>query len=373
MECRCSRNALVKLIQSSLDIISDKNFLNIFSHVALQLIKDRLTVHASDSIIHTHSNISVEGLSDGNVAVHADRLSSVLRTIQDDTVQLRVENKTLIITPAYTKDQHTRFELRTLETDEITHVAKVHEAFTLSISLQNLQALIVKSIISVSNDESRFFLTGVYLTQEDGYLHMVATDGKRLSIVKDPKTSLSASYKGKIIPPKILRFIQKNAGKDGSVSLNIGEKLLSISVDNGLQLTSPHIEGEFPDYKRVIPSSQQYRLDIDRQACVDAIKRASLFVDVANKVYFHIQKKQVYIYAEDDNYGKAEEFIATDYDGEAMLFAFNYKFLLEPLLVEESDTITLHFSDPQKVVTITAKTKQTIDSFHVIMPMRVTM
>ncbi len=361
----------MKLIQESIDIINDKNFLNIFSHIVMRVTENELVVQASDSIIHVQHTIAVEGIQNGAIAVHADRLFAVLRSIPDTTVHVMVQDSTCIVCPSDTDSYNARFELRTIDAGEYITMPALDDAIQVSLPVRTFCDIITKSIISISNDESRFFLTGVYLTQKEGFLHMIATDGKRLSVVHDPLTEMPDTFEGKIIAPKILRFVKRHMEQEGKVVLHIGQQLLSIETDDGLKIIAPHIEGQFPDYNRVIPQSQKNTLTLNRLACIDAIKRAALFVEATNKILFHIQKNKVHIYAQDDNFGKAEEFVPVEYAGEEILFAFNYKFLLEPLLVEESSDITLHFSDAQKVVTITADTEQQVPSFHIVMPMRV--
>ncbi len=371
MECKCPLHAITKILQEASDIITDRNFLNIYSHAVLKIDGDILSIYASDSIIHTYNSMHVEGIENGTTAIHAARMLSVLKSITESVVHLRFENNAMIIKGIGAKQTQARFELKTIEASEFQTVPELTDGLSIEIRTQTLLALISKSIISVLTDDTRVFLTGVYFTQENGILHIVATDGKRLSIVKDPTIQIPSDFTGKILPVKMLKFIQKHGNTDDIATLTVYDRFFSVVIGDGLRIIAPHIEGQFPDYKRVIPETQTNHIRIDRQECIQALKKASLFAELSKKVLFHIQSNKIHIHANDNNFGKAEEYISTEYSGEDVLFGFNHKYLLDPLLVEESKNVKISFTDPQKVVTITPDEEQTMQSYHIIMPMKV--
>jgi DNA polymerase-3 subunit beta len=197
---------------------------------------------------------------------------------------------------------------------------------------------------------------------------MVATDGRRLAYIDKNVGSSISDFTGVIVPPKILNTIMKRAGDEGNVEISITDKIIFIKFGS-YQLSSVLIEGQFPNYHRVIPESQSYSFSMNRFEMLDALKRVSLLVEQkSRRVYLGVSSGSISISSEESDIGTAKEEIPCKYEGEDISIALNYRYIEEPLKVMNESEISIHFTEPNKVITIKPEPEK--DFFHILMPMQ---
>ncbi|MFW5690091.1 MAG: DNA polymerase III subunit beta, partial [Spirochaetota bacterium] len=134
------------------------------------------------------------------------------------------------------------------------------------------------------------------------------------------------------------------------------------------RVSSALIEGQFPNYKRVIPESQQYRVLVKRAELQEALKRVSLLVEKSRRIYLTVSNEGLTLKSEESEIGQATEEISCEYDGPETTLALNFTYLTDPLRVIESEDITLNFSESSKAITIHPEPQT--DYFHIVMPMQ---
>jgi len=196
---------------------------------------------------------------------------------------------------------------------------------------------------------------------------MVATDGRRLAYINKPATGIK-DFNGIIIPPKILNVIMKRAGDEGMISLSVTEKSLLVQFGS-YKLSTVLIEGQFPNYRRVIPEKQENSFSVNRLEMLDALKRVSLLVEQkSHRVYLGVSPGSIAVFCEENEIGDAREEIPCKYDGEEIKIALNYRYIEEPFKVMKCDEINIRFGEPTKAITITPVPEG--DFFHIIMPMQ---
>jgi DNA polymerase-3 subunit beta len=230
-----------------------------------------------------------------------------------------------------------------------------------------LMEMISQTVFAVSDDETRYFMNGVFVEHDQGKIVMVATDGRRLSYISHEPDAPLPEFPGVIIPPKILGLTRKLASGEGNLSMAIGEKNIFVQLENQ-RLSSALIEGQFPNYRRVIPDSQSYRLDVKRDELAEALKRVSLLVEKSRRVYLTINQSALTLKSEEGEIGQATEEVSCQYDGPEMTLALNFVYLMDPLRVIESEDISLHFTESNKALTINPNPES--NYFHIVMPMQ---
>jgi DNA polymerase-3 subunit beta len=197
---------------------------------------------------------------------------------------------------------------------------------------------------------------------------MVATDGRRLAYIEKEIGAGIDDFSGVIVPPKILNIITKRAGDEGLVAISITDKTIFIKFGS-YQLSSVLIEGQFPNYQRVIPDTQLFSFSVDRFEILDALKRVSLLVEQkSRRIYLKVGPGKMSIASEESDIGSAEEEISCRYDGEEVSMALNYRYIEEPLKVMTTDELCVYFTESNKVITI--KPSPDEDYFHILMPMQ---
>jgi DNA polymerase-3 subunit beta len=234
--------------------------------------------------------------------------------------------------------------------------------------VKDFKDMIRQTAFAVSDDETRYFMTGVLFEKKGDKLIMVATDGRRLAYISKPAGAAIQDFPGIIIPPKILHVLMKRSGDEGLIAISVTEKILFVRFGS-YNLSSVLIEGQFPNYERVIPESQTYSFMVNRQEMLDALKRVSLLVEQkSHRIYFGIAPDTLSLYTEESEIGTASEEIPCKYDGDEVSIALNYRYIEEPFKVMEDGDIGIHFTDTNKAITIKPDPEK--DFFHIVMPMQ---
>jgi DNA polymerase-3 subunit beta len=228
--------------------------------------------------------------------------------------------------------------------------------------------MISQTVFAVSDDETRYFMNGVYFEKAEDRIVMVATDGRRLSYIsKIAKTEIK-DFAGVIIPPKILNIIIKRAGDEGLISISVTDKTIFIKFGS-YNLSSVLIDGQFPNYRKVIPDDLINVLSVNRKEMLDALRRVSLLVEQkSHRVYLGISPGSMSVYSEESDIGTAKEDIPCKYEGEEASIALNYRYIEEPCKVMIDEEISIRYKDTTKAIIIEPVPPK--DFFHVVMPMQ---
>ncbi len=228
--------------------------------------------------------------------------------------------------------------------------------------------MIHQTVFSVSDDETRYFMNGVYMEKANDKLQLVATDGRRLAFISKSSGLNLPDFNGVIIPPKILNIINRRAGDEGLISIAVGEKNIFFRFGN-YEFSSVLIEGQFPNYSRVIPSSQTQYFEVQTKDFLEALKRVSLLVEQkSRRVYLTPGPGTLTISSQETEIGTAREEIPCQYDGDELTIALNYVYLEEPIKAIGTDRVRFEFTEAMKAVTIKSEPEK--DFFHIIMPMQ---
>jgi DNA polymerase-3 subunit beta len=171
-----------------------------------------------------------------------------------------------------------------------------------------------------------------------------------------------------IVPTKPLSIIKKLASGQGTIDIIISEKSIVFILDNQ-RIFSNFIDGQFPNYQRVIPDSQLYSAKINRDDFVDAIRRVSLMADQkSQRILLTLTNSNAIISSEESELGMAKEEIPIEYNGPQSQIAMNYQYLLDPLRVYPDPDVFFLFSDTKRAVTLRPISEKNF--FHIVMPMQ---
>jgi len=241
----------------------------------------------------------------------------------------------------------------------------------LTVSAAVLATMIDKTIFSVSPDEARYNLSGVFLEAHDaGKARMVATDGHRLSMI-DRTVPGFAMEGGTIIPRKGLTELRKllDQGGDAEVKLLLDGQLASLKR-GPTEVSMRLVEGEFPDYRGVVPKQTKYHIKVGRDALQASIKRAAIF---SNERYHGVKlglaAGALTVSSTSPEMGEASETIDVDYRGDEFAVGFNASYLLQALAVIPAESeIDLGLSDEASPGLL--RTPSDTEFSYVVMPMR---
>jgi DNA polymerase-3 subunit beta len=365
MKFICDRGILLKEIAIAQEIISSKNAISILSNIYLEVKEDTLFIKATDIKVNFETKLPVTVKEGGSCTVYGDKFLGILNSIPDGELEFEQNDAKITIK---TTLKRIKFQLKSIASDKFPEFPVPKDKNTFEFPIKGFKEMIKQTVFAVSDDETRYFMNGVFFEKQEGRLIMVATDGRRLAFISKEAGPDIADFAGIIVPPKILNIIIKRAGDEGLISLSVTDKILFITFGS-YHLSSVLIEGDFPNYRRVIPESQSHSFTVKRLEMLDALKRVSLLVEQkSRRVYLGLAPGLISVSSEESDIGAAKEEIPCRYDGAEVSIALNYRYIEEPFKEMDEEEIEIFFTEPNKAITI--KPIPEGDFFHIVMPMQ---
>lgn len=332
-----------------------------------------LSLAATDLEIAFRGNYKAEIEQEGATLIPSRKLYEIIRNFPSDTVTVKeLENKWIQIT-----DKELEYNIVGMETSDFPDLPDIEGVPLFKIDADILKEMIEKTIYAVSTDEGRTQLSGIYfetVSEDDNRkIRMVSTDGHRLSkidsLYRQAKDGDFTLEKGVIIPKagvvEILKLLE------GGDRVYIGCKGSNYVVKKGDEyLIVRLIEGEFPDYKMVIPKETHSELKVNRDTFIAMLKRMSILASDRYKgVHFKISKNRIESSISNPEVGESREVIAAELIGDELNIGFNPRYLIETLNAMKSDEIIIKFTDEINPSVIEGKDDKGFLSL--IMPMRI--
>tara|TARA_Y100000768_G_scaffold388900_1_gene388502 strand:- start:6562 stop:7677 length:1116 start_codon:yes stop_codon:yes gene_type:complete len=371
MEFVVKRDILLKSLNFVQGVVEKKNTLPILSNVLLLLKNNKLKIVATDLDIIFYDEISdVNIINEGSTTTSAAILYDILRKISSNAelnFVLKTENKLSL------KSENADFNLLCLPTDNFPSFADEFEGQEISLNNSRFLKLLNKTRISISNDDTRHYLNGVFLhlTEAHGrsFLTGVATDSHRLSS-SSLEIEKSTDFTSLILPRKtVFQLCAILADTSEQILMQISDNKIKFSIGN-MKLISKVIDGKFPDYKKVVPTSNDKTLIISSKDFINSIERvASVSLDRKEGVKLIINKDNVQLSVNSANSGDGNEKITADYNSENLTISFNSKYLIDIASSIEDKNLKMNLKDSVSPVLIEDKSDK--NSYYVIMPMKI--
>ncbi|MDY6850802.1 MAG: DNA polymerase III subunit beta [Thermodesulfobacteriota bacterium] len=367
LEVRIKKEELLKGVSQTQSIAEKRSSMPILSNVLLEVQEGRLAITATDLETSFKGAYEAEILGEGSLTVPARKLFEIVRGLSDEDLNLQeTENYSLILSGARSK-----YQLLGLPPEDFPSMPAYDEVVYMEIEADNLLDMIEKTIFSVSIEETRYNLAGVFVEkgEQDGkkLLRMASTDGHRLSMIERIMPGLENLdlEKGVIISRKGMTEIKKLAEAGGTLKIGFSPKNAVVKRENTV-LVIRLLEGRFPDYNLVIPKDNDKKININRDEFIETIRRLQV---MSTGVKLNITPKEMVLTAINPDLGEARESILVDYEAEELKSGFNPRYFFEAASALKSDTITLSFCDSEKPSTITAQDEPGF--VCVIMPVKI--
>tara|TARA_B100001059_G_C17795327_1_gene562677 strand:+ start:16 stop:1131 length:1116 start_codon:yes stop_codon:yes gene_type:complete len=371
MQFIVKRDILLKSLNFVQGVVEKKNTLPILSNVLLQLKNNKLSIVATDLDIIFYDEISdVKILKEGSTTTSAAILYDILRKISansDLNFDLKTENKLSL------KSENADFNLLCLPTDNFPTFADEFEGQEISLNNNRFLRLLNKTRISISNDDTRHYLNGIYLhlteAHNRNFLTGVATDSHRLSSSSLEIENIS-DFTSLILPRKtVFQLCSLLAETSEKISMQISDNKIKFTLGN-IKLISKVIDGKFPDYKKVVPTSNEKTLIVSSKDFIDSIERvASVSLDRKEGVKLMINKDNVQLSVNSANSGEGNEKIKAEFNSESLNISFNSKYLIDIASEIEDKNLKMNLKDSVSPVLIEDVSDK--NSFYVIMPMKI--
>jgi DNA polymerase-3 subunit beta len=364
MKFTVSKEALLEGLQKVQHVVSTRTTLPILSNVLLVAENGRLQLTTTDLDVGITGSVQADVTTDGATTLPAKRLVNIIRELPASEVQISVDAKnvaSISCGPSF-------FKIIGLGQDDFPPLPDFEGAKEYRIPQQLLRDGLKKTAYAISTDETRYVLNGIYTSFREGKLTLVATDGRRLAMVEHDLDFPASQEVDVIVPTKAVQELQRLLGEQGEVLVRLSDSQIAFSIGESL-LVSKLIEGNYPNYRQVIPGDSSERVELPREAMLETVRRVSLLSsDKSNSVKLVFQANQLEVTANSPDVGEARETLEVPYDGKEMQIAFNPEFLKAPLQNLDEETVYLDLIDEMSpgVVRIEGT------FLYVIMPMRVT-
>jgi DNA polymerase-3 subunit beta len=367
----CNRRVLHDALQHVSRVVSGRTTLPILSNLLLEAGSGRLRVVAYDMEIGAQSAVPIEVEEEGALTVPARVLGDVVASLPDATVEMRSADRN-IMELSCGRSQYT---IHGLPAEEYPALPEVEEGAGFDVSQAVMRDLIRGTILAASTDETRAILTGILVKRDGDTVKLIATDSYRLAVkTAGPETVKVEGGESDwqvIVPARALQELNRMldpAEEETVVRVRSSEQQILFEV-GPYRLISRLIEGQFPNYERVIPTETERTITVAREDLLGAIKRAAIVARAeASKLVFRIQEGTLTITAESGDVGRAHEELPANIEGEEGEIAFNAEYLTDVLGVMESEQVVWQLSGPLSSGLI--KGADDPDYLYVVMPMQ---
>ena len=363
MKFRVSKEKLLAGLQTVQNVVSTRTTLPILSNVLLHAADGQLRLTTTDLDVGVSGVIDAQIEKPGATTLPARRLANIVRELPAAEVQIEIDAKNV----ASIRCGQSFFKILGLPEEEFPPLPKFEGAKTFTIHQKALRDALKKTSYAISTDETRYVLNGILFSFKENKLTMVATDGRRLALV-DLEVEFPRSQEVEIIvPTKCVTELGRLLGDEGDVKMSVGENQIAFEIGGSL-LVSKLIEGNYPNYRQVIPGEAKERITLERETFLNAVHRVSLLSsEKSNSVKLVFTKNNIEIGANTPDIGEARESLAVAYKGREFSIAFNPEFLQAPLRALPNDEIFLDLIDEMSPGVIKIQTP----FLYVLMPMRI--
>jgi DNA polymerase-3 subunit beta len=366
---RCERDTLVEALGTAGRAVSGRGgMLPVLSGVRAELLGDTLTLTGSDLDLTITVGTQVSGQADGATVLPAKLASDVVRALPQGAVTVEVGDGGETGGEARITADRSDFSLRVTSADEYPKLAPT-DADPVQLEAAEFAKALRQVTPAASTDDNRPIITGVLLAAEDTGLRLVATDSYRLA-VRD-LAGQSGTLGGRssvLVPSRALREVERLLSGADAITLRLGERDAAFEVGT-TRVTTRLIEGEFPNYRGLIPASYPNRLVVGREPLLDAVRRVRLLARDATPVRLVLSADGLELLAVTQDVGQAHEVLDAKYEGTELTVAFNPEYLAQGVEVTPGDEVVLETIDALKPAVI--RSTETQDFLYLLMPVRV--
>jgi DNA polymerase-3 subunit beta len=367
MNLSIAKDQLIHGLQSVQNVVSTRTTLPILSNVLVRAEDGKVEFTATDLDVTISCTVDATVKKKGATTVPVKRFFGIVRELASPEIELEVDEKHACSVRAGASF----YKINGLSADEFPPIQKFKEDKKIALPQEKIKSMLRKTSFAISNDESRYVLNGIFILLKEHKMTLVATDGRRLALV-DEEVDIPEGSQGEfIVPTKAVNEIARLLGDKGDVEMKFSENQVSWTLKDekghSAVVISKLVEGNYPNYKQVIPSETKERVGLPREEFLAALKRAQIMTsDKANSVKLSIERNNLAITANSPDVGEARESLAINYKGKEIQIAFNPAYLIEPLGALTEDEVFLELIDELSPGVL----KINGPFLYVVMPMR---
>jgi len=360
-------------LQQVLNVVATRSTMPILSNVLIEAEEGHISLTTTNLDLGIRCRIKAEVSGTGSITLPVRKLATIVRELPVNEVFIETnENNQAKITSG-----GSNFKIMGISAEEFPLLPTFENRKVFDLSQDQIVNMLKSVSYAQSTDENRYILNGVYFNFADEKLTLVATDGRRLGLTSLELEISEENAGNLILPAKTVAELERLMGKGEKVKVAFNDRQAAFEIaidetgDSGLvdhlYLVSKIVEGNYPNYRQVIPKETEHRVKIERELMLECVHRAALVTsDKSNSVKIKVSKNLLEISGSSSEYGESHESMAIAYDGPEVQVAFNPQFLMEPLKALTKDEVFFEFKDE-----LSPGLFKTLDNFIcVIMPLR---
>jgi len=361
MKFKIAKDILLTGIQTVQNVITAKSTLPILSNILIEAQQNKLVLTATDLDIGISCWLPVDSQETGAITVPAKRFSDIIKELPADNVNITTKKNNLVIIEA----EQCQFKIMGLPREEFPKLPEFKDKEVIKLEQSVLKQMLALTSFAASFDETRYILNGILFKISKNSLVLVATDGKRLAIAEKKLAQSADKEMNIIVPIKTIHELNRNLKEEGDLSLILGNNQVLFDL-NGVVVISRLIEGEFPDYKQVIPPVSENKMKVERTQFLLAVRRAALLsTPDYQAVKLEVFKNKLVLSKSTPDIGESREELAVEYQGKETVIGFNPNYLIDVLKNINQETVELELTDGEKPGVIRIN-----GYLYIVLPMR---
>jgi DNA polymerase-3 subunit beta len=367
MNLTIAKEQILNGLQAVQNVVSSRTTLPILSNVLMRAGADRLEFTATDLDVTVSTPVEAKVSNQGATTVPVKRLFGIIRELSSLEIELAVDEKNV----CSVQSGASYYKINGLSADEFPPLPTFSEEKKVVLPQATVKSMMKKTAFAISTDESRYVLNGIFISLKDHKMTMVATDGRRLALV-DEEVDVPEANQGEFIVPakavnELNRLLQDKGEVEIRYSSNQASFLLKDDKGGSVLIVTKLIEGNYPNYRQVIPGEMKERIALAREEFLHALRRAEIMTsEKSNSVKLSFGKNKLEITANSPEVGEAKETLAINYKGNEIAIAFNPKYVIDPLNALPNDEVFLELIDELSPGVL----KINGPFLYVVMPMR---
>jgi DNA polymerase-3 subunit beta len=360
-------------LQQVLNVVASRSTMPILSNVLIEAQEGHISLTTTNLDLGIRCRIKADVSETGSITLPVRKLATIVKELPVNEVFLETSEKN----QAKITSGGSLFKIMGISSEEFPPLPTFENRKVFELSQDEIVNMLKSVSYAQSTDENRYILNGVYFNFADEKLTLVATDGRRLGLTGLDLEVSEENAGSLILPAKTVAELERLMGKGEKVNIAFNDRQAAFEIgldeagDSGLvdhlYLVSKIVEGNYPNYRQVIPKETEHRVKIERELMLECVHRAALVTsDKSNSVKIKVSKNLLEISGQSSEYGESHESMAIAYDGPEVQVAFNPQFLMEPLKALTKDEVFFEFKDE-----LSPGLFKTLDNFIcVIMPLR---
>jgi DNA polymerase-3 subunit beta len=357
-----SKDELVSALGVVARAVSTRTSVQILSGILLEVQGDELRLAATDMELSLRATSSAQLEGDGSIVLPGKTFADIARLLPGDEVSIEHKPAESVVHIASGSASYT---LHTYNPEDFPRLQELDTVQTFSVDRESLLETIHRVARAASRDESRPVLTGILVSFTGGKLVMAATDSYRLA-VKETELAGSAPELEAIVPSRALQELARIAGSGDTVEVGVHENQVVFATE-GVWLTTRRIDGQFPNYRQLLPEQFEHELTLPRTELLEVVRRAAVLLQRATPLQLRFAEGELTVIARTHDVGESQESMPVAFAGDTLEIGFNADFLRDGLESMDGDDVRLRLISPLRPAVIQGEGD---DFTYLVMPIR---